>query len=94
MRWRACLHADEASRKIGNEADYFQAPKLAAHQNDAITPDRVNLKTLLAKSNPTVTTSCFICRLLDADLQRPQYDAATQLQSPSTPSGQWLPGSQ
>lgn len=30
-------------------------------------------KTFFARSNPTVTISCFICQLLDVDLQRPHH---------------------
>lgn len=66
-----CFHTNKAAWQIGEEADHHCAPKLAPDENGAIPPDRVNLKKLAARSKPTVTISCFICRLLDVDLQRP-----------------------
>ena len=38
VRRRACLHADEAGRKIGEEADHLCPPKFAPDQNGAVSP--------------------------------------------------------
>ncbi len=47
MRRRTCLHADEASWKIGEEADYLGSPQLAPYQNGPAVADRVHLKDAL-----------------------------------------------
>lgn len=47
MRRCARLHADEAGRKIGEEADDLCAPKLAPDEDGAVTADRVHLEIVL-----------------------------------------------
>src|SRR5438270_6292609 len=86
MRRCARLHPDKAARKIGEKSDYFRPTQLTPHQDGRSLPIACTWNTFFARSNPTVTTSCFICRLLDMDLQRPHHGTATLVQGPSTPS--------
>lgn len=73
MRRGTRFHADQARRQLSEEADNFGPAQLAPDQNCAIGSASVNLKHILRRSNPTVTTSCSMEQFLDVDLQRPHH---------------------